>query len=109
MGAKLIDYIVVDPFIAPRSEQPFYSEKLVHLSGGWWPAAIRWELAEDAGTLATHGLPENALVFCRFNTSYKLTPATFDVWMRLLADNPNSVLWLRDAPGVTHETIGSAN
>ena len=48
MGAEFIDYIIVDPFIAPSSQQQFYSEKLVHLTGGWWPAEIRWEIAEEA-------------------------------------------------------------
>ena len=37
-------------------------------------------------------------MFCCFNTIYKITPAVFDVWMRLLAQVPASVLWLVD-PG----------
>ena len=94
MGAEFIDYIVVDPFIAPSSQQPFYSEKLVHLTGGWWPAEIRWEIAEEASKRSAYGLPEDAFVFCCFNTSYKITPPMFDVWMRLLRANPHSVLWL---------------
>ena len=40
------------------------------------------------------GLPEHALVFCCFNTSYKITPDVFDVWMRLLREVHDSVLWL---------------
>ncbi len=105
MGAEFIDYIVVDRFIAPAKEQRFYSEKLVHLGGGWWPAAIRWEIATDTRTRGYYGLPENAFVFCCFNTSYKITPATFDVWMRLLKANPSSVLWLGDGPSVAQESL----
>jgi predicted O-linked N-acetylglucosamine transferase (SPINDLY family) len=33
-------------------------------------------------------------VFCSFNNNYKITPAMFSVWMRLLAAVPGSVLWL---------------
>jgi protein O-GlcNAc transferase len=40
------------------------------------------------------GLPTDAFVFCCFNKSYKITPQMFDVWMRLLARVPDSVLWL---------------
>jgi protein O-GlcNAc transferase len=36
-------------------------------------------------------------VFCCFNNSYKITPDVFDVWMRLLAHLPGSVLWLSAA------------
>ena len=40
------------------------------------------------------GLPEPAFVFCAFSNSYKITPAVFDVWMRLLRQVDDSVLWL---------------
>src|SRR5262249_51213765 len=34
-------------------------------------------------------------VFCCFNSNWKITPAVFDVWMRLLRDIEDSVLWLK--------------
>ncbi|MBM3512853.1 MAG: hypothetical protein FJX59_03970 [Alphaproteobacteria bacterium] len=34
-------------------------------------------------------------MFCCFNSVYKITPATFDRWMRILSAVDNSVLWLR--------------
>jgi predicted O-linked N-acetylglucosamine transferase (SPINDLY family) len=105
MGAEFIDYIVVDPCIAPSSQQAFYSEKLVHLAGGWWPAEIRWETAEEARHRAAYGLPEDAFVFCCFNTSYKITPPMFDVWMRLLRANPHSVLWLGVAGSAVQDNL----
>ena len=40
------------------------------------------------------GLPDDGFVFCCFNNVYKVTPLVFDVWMRLLAAAPGSVLWL---------------
>src|SRR5262249_44147441 len=46
------------------------------------------------------GLPENKFVFCCFNNNWKITPAIFDVWMRLLRETEESVLWLLgDNPG----------
>jgi predicted O-linked N-acetylglucosamine transferase (SPINDLY family) len=39
-------------------------------------------------------LPEHALVFCCFNINWKIAPATFDLWMRLLAEVEGAVLWL---------------
>ena len=44
-------------------------------------------------------MPEDALVFAAFNNPNKITPAIFDIWMRLLQEAPGSVLWLlADAP-----------
>jgi protein O-GlcNAc transferase len=105
MGAGFIDYIIVDPFIAPSSQQAFYSEKLVHLAGGWWPAEISWDMAEEARPRADYGLPEDAFVFCCFNTSYKITPPIFDVWMRLLRAMPRSVLWLGHAGSAVQNNL----
>jgi predicted O-linked N-acetylglucosamine transferase (SPINDLY family) len=105
MGAEFIDYLIVDPFIAPPSQQSFYSEKLVHLAGGWWPAEIRWEIAEETRKRATYGLPEDAFVFCCFNTSYKITPPMFNVWMDLLRAIPHSVLWLGLAGSAVRDNL----
>ena len=40
------------------------------------------------------GLPESAFVFCCFNKAYKISPAVFDSWMRILGRVEGSVLWL---------------
>ncbi len=39
-------------------------------------------------------MPERGFVFCCFNQAYKFTPPVFDLWCRLLAAMPGSVLWL---------------
>ena len=36
-------------------------------------------------------------MFCSFNASYKITPAIFDIWMRLLTRIDQSVLWIGQA------------
>jgi hypothetical protein len=48
------------------------------------------------------GLPEDAFVFATFNNSYKLNPAMWATWMRILKRVPNSVLWgVDDNPWAT--------
>jgi predicted O-linked N-acetylglucosamine transferase (SPINDLY family) len=42
----------------------------------------------------TLGLPESGFVFCCFNNAYKILPATFDSWMRIMRTVDGSVLWL---------------
>jgi protein O-GlcNAc transferase len=105
MGADFIDYIIVDRFIAPASQQPFYSEKLVHLAGCWWPAEIEWEVAQQTRSRSAYGLPQDGFVFCCFNTSYKITPPMFDIWARLLRAVPGSVLWLAGAGEAVTENL----
>lgn len=93
-GADFIDYALVDRQIAPPEEQPFFTERLVHLPHSYFAYDTHCAIAEPAPTRAACGLPERGFVFCCFNNSYKLTPAVFDIWMRLLRAVPDSVLWL---------------
>jgi predicted O-linked N-acetylglucosamine transferase (SPINDLY family) len=51
-----------------------------------------------APSRAEAGLPDQAIVFCNFNNAYKLTPETFESWMRILGRVDNSVLWLLESP-----------
>jgi len=46
-------------------------------------------------------------VFCCFNNSYKISPAFFDIWMRLLRAIPGSVLWLLEANRLVKDNLGS--
>ncbi|MGA8759705.1 MAG: tetratricopeptide repeat protein, partial [Stellaceae bacterium] len=97
MGADYIDYIIVDRFVAPQNQQPFFSERLVHLPGCYQCNDDKREIAAHVPSRAECGLPERGFVFCCFNDSYKLTPAFFDIWMQLLNAVPGSVLWLLES------------
>ena len=96
MGADFIDYIIVDPFVVPASQQPFFSERLVHLPGSYQVNDRKREMATPLSRQDC-GLPAEGLVLCSFNNSYKISPAFFDIWMRLLGSVPGSVLWLLEA------------
>jgi predicted O-linked N-acetylglucosamine transferase (SPINDLY family) len=39
-------------------------------------------------------LPSDQFVFCSFNNAYKITPSQFKLWMQILHESPDSVLWL---------------
>jgi protein O-GlcNAc transferase len=97
MGADFIDYIIVDPFVVPASQQPFFSERLVHLPGSYQVNDRRREVASVRTSRQHWGLPTEGLVLCSFNNSYKISPVFFDIWMRLLRSLPGGVLWLLEA------------
>jgi predicted O-linked N-acetylglucosamine transferase (SPINDLY family) len=97
MGAEFIDYILVDSFVAPGSQQAFFAEKLVHLPGSYQVNDRSREVISARTSRQDCGLPAEGLVLCSFNNSYKISPAFFDVWMRLLRSIPDSVLWLLEA------------
>jgi len=93
IGASFIDYVLADRVVIPDEERACYSEKLIYLPGAYLPTDDRRNLAETPDR-ATTGLPDGSFVFCAFHNSYKIGPAEFDIWMRLLAAVDSSVLWL---------------
>jgi predicted O-linked N-acetylglucosamine transferase (SPINDLY family) len=96
-GATFIDYLIADRIVAPLEDQPFFTEKLLYLPHTYFPAGPRREIGSGPSRQAC-GLSQEAFVFCAFNNNWKFTRPMFDIWMRLLAAVPKSVLWLKQPP-----------
>jgi protein O-GlcNAc transferase len=94
-GASFIDYVIADPVIAPFDHQHTFTEQIVQLPHTYMVNDRHLAISETMPTRGAMGLPDTGFVFCCFNTSYKITPELFDVWMRLLKAVDGSVLWLR--------------
>jgi predicted O-linked N-acetylglucosamine transferase (SPINDLY family) len=101
MGAKYIDYIIADPTLIPIESEQYYSEKIVHLPNTYQPNDRNRLIAEKVFTKDELDLPKDSFVFCCFNSSFKITPDTFDGWMRILKAVKNSVLWLLEDNPIT--------
>lgn len=102
LGADFIDHIIADPWVIPEGEQRFYAEKVLRLQRCFMATDNSRAAAQDRFTRAQFGLPDDGIVFCCFNNGYKITPAEFSIWMRLLGKVAGSVLWLpRDSEAAT--------
>ncbi len=93
MGCEFIDYLIADPVLVPPASRQHYSEQIAYLPS-YQVNDSRRPLPGTALARAALGLPAEAFVFCCFNNSYKITPETFDSWMRILSAVPASVLFL---------------
>ena len=94
LGAHYIDYLVADRIVIPEAQRKFYTEQIVYLPDTYQVNDSRRGMPENIPSRAACGLPEKSFVFCNFNAGYKLTPAAFAGWMRILRQVPDSVLWL---------------
>jgi predicted O-linked N-acetylglucosamine transferase (SPINDLY family) len=105
MGADVIDYIIADAVVAPMQHQAQYAERIVHLPHCYQPNDSQRGISEERLDRTDLGLPAEAFVFCSFNNSFKLNATTFDIWMRLLAHVPGSVLWLLVAHDLARDNL----
>jgi predicted O-linked N-acetylglucosamine transferase (SPINDLY family) len=100
-GASFIDAILADRIVLPHDQQPFFSERIVHLPD-CYQVTDTTRATGPVPSRGAAGLPESGFVFCCFNGHWKLTRPLFEIWMRLLDRTPGSVLWLMDGPGAAN-------
>lgn len=92
-GAPFLDYVIGDPVVTPTAHEAGYSERIAQLPNSYQPNDDRRYLAPSHGR-AEHGLPDDAVVLCCFNQTYKISEAQVDLWARILREAPGAVLWL---------------
>ena len=107
-GADFIDYVIADPTVLPLGQQPFYTEKIVHLPECYQVNDSTRKIAADTPTRREAGLPDDGFVFCCFNNNFKITAPVFDVWMRLMRQVAGSVLWLLQDDAVRENLVRAA-
>ncbi|QWD77731.1 glycosyltransferase family 41 protein [Polynucleobacter sp. MWH-Svant-W18] len=94
MGADYIDYIIADQTLIPMLSEHSYSEKVVLLPHSYQSNDRKRVIAKRQFIRKELGFPDQGFIFCCFNNNYKIMPATFDGWMRILQAVEGSVLWL---------------
>lgn len=97
LGAEYMDYIVADKTLISPESQHHYSEKIVFLPDSYQVNDRQRAISEKQFTREELGLPPTGFVFCCFNGNQKITPRTFDGWMKILREVDGSVLWLFEA------------
>lgn len=94
LGIEAWDYIIADDYVVPDALTGAYGEQVVRLPDCFQVNDAARHRSGDPPTRAEEGLPHEAFVYCCFNNLYKVVPALFDRWMRILRARPGSVLWL---------------
>lgn len=109
LGADFMDYFIGDAVCCPQGADAQFTEKLVRLAGCYQMNDRRRPLPQGGISRRQLGLPEGAFVFCDLNQVYKITPAVFAAWMRILQAVPGSVLMLLESvPGTLAALRGRA-
>ncbi|MBU2768898.1 tetratricopeptide repeat protein [Acidithiobacillus ferrivorans] len=92
-GADFIDYILGDPWVTPAESAAAFSERILTLPNSYQINSHREIILKTPPVRKALDLPEDAFVYCCFNTAYKFTPRVFSLWMDILKATPNSVFW----------------
>ncbi|MEE4355510.1 MAG: tetratricopeptide repeat protein, partial [Desulfococcaceae bacterium] len=94
-AADFMDYIITDRIVTPEDHKAFYSEQFVYMPDCYMITDHQQEVSSGQWRKSDLGVTEDTFIFCSLNNAYKIEPVMFDVWMRVLHQIPDSVLWLQ--------------
>ena len=93
LGGPLADWFFGDAVATPAGCEAHFSEQVLRLAPGY-QANGAWHAPSPPPSRASLGLPDAGVVFCCFNSLYKVGREVFAAWMEILRATPGSVLWL---------------
>lgn len=108
LGSQTMDYILADRHVIPPEHKASYAEEVVYLPDTYLPTDSGLKVSPNTPTRSECGLPEEGAVLCAFSHNFKIHPALFATWMRLLHQAPGGVLWLAARDGPMRDNLRSA-
>lgn len=90
-GAPWMDYFISDPHVRPDDGWCTEAEAVMPQSYFVFSRDAEPPVPPARQQL---GLPDNRFVYACLNGPFRIDPDTFTVWMRILQQTPDSVLWL---------------
>ncbi|MBF0611232.1 MAG: tetratricopeptide repeat protein [Magnetococcales bacterium] len=107
MGGAAVDYLIADRRVIPPGWEDSYGEALVFMPDSY-QSNDRQRIIGPTPTRSQCGLPEEGLVYCSFNQTYKILPEWFALWMGALRETPGSVLWQLDGGTLASHNLRQA-
>ena len=104
IGAEFIQYYFTSKTFTPPEQQPYFSEKLIYLPHTHI-ATPPFENFSKESSRANFNLSKDSFVFCYLNTHHRIESFIANLWMEILTQTPNSILWLRAGPLCHENTI----
>ncbi len=92
-GADYIDYYLGDSITLPPEHFSHFTETPILLPQCYLTTDNQQNLPPTPSRQACN-LPEDGFIFACFSQTYKIEPEFFTLWMQLLKEADNSVLWL---------------
>lgn len=105
LGFKEMDYIIGDSTVIPVGHDCYYNEKIVRLPNSYQINDNSRFVPEKKFSNSNLGLPNDCFIFCNFNNNYKINKVVFDIWIRLLKNTENSVLWLLESNSIIKNNL----
>ena len=93
-GFGCFDYLIGDDCVIPRSEEPWYCEKIARMEGSYLAFGVAYDVPEvEEPPCIVNGF----ITFGSLISQYKITEYVIDAWCEILNSSPGSRLLVRNA------------
>ena len=103
-GLPGLDYVICDRYVVPPELTHMMSEKPLYVPHCYQISDRKRDVGKTP-VRADYNLPDDKFVFCSFNNNFKMTEELFALWMRVLQQVEDSVLWLLADNKWAHENM----
>ncbi|MES2634412.1 MAG: hypothetical protein V4669_15675 [Pseudomonadota bacterium] len=107
VGGRVVDYVIGDSYCVPPGAEELYVEKVIRLHKTYQVNDYAAREIPPAPTRQTLGLPADVPVIGMFNAINKVHNEVWGVWMTIMKDVPDSVLWILDPGPVARKNIAA--
>ena len=102
-GMPWFDFVIVDRYVVPVELTPYFTEAPLYVDGSFLPLTSH-RPEPRAAKRSEFGLPADGFVMAALGNVYKINEPLFKVWLDILREAPQAVLWLVD-----DNAVASAN
>jgi predicted O-linked N-acetylglucosamine transferase (SPINDLY family) len=100
-----MDYIIADKNLINDENKNFYFEKIIYMPDSFQPYDSKRNTLHSNYDRKKFNLPESGFVYCCFNNIYKVNPAIFNSWMRILKKTEGTFLCLLESNNSCKENL----
>ncbi len=104
-GNKFFDYILADKILITENDRKYYSEKIIFMPDTYQPNSFSSSQSLSNQIKKDLLIPKEKFVFCCFNNSFKINKLIFDMWIEILKESNNSIMWLLEDNLIQSENL----
>lgn len=94
MSHENYDYIIADKVLIDDENIKNFSEKIIYLPDTYQPNKKNTYVQNFLELRKKYNLPNDKVIYCSFNDNYKITPEVFNIWIEILKEVENGLLWI---------------
>ena len=94
-GMPWFDFVIADRYVIPDEVTPYFTEPPLYVDGSFLPLTSH-RPEPRAANRSEFGLPADGFVMAALGNVYKINEPLFKVWLDILREVPDAILWLVD-------------